>query len=195
MTEFSTDFFICHATLDGREAAHGIVADLEARDVTCWIAPRDIPLGDTWPQAIVKGIEASRAMLLVVTKGANNSQDVEKELALAAHLRKLIFPVRVTNVALSGSLLYHVQMRQWRDLFMDRESVINEIVKQIEPTRHPTLNADQPRLKRAPLTNNDRRSQPDDHQSAHGPPRAILADQLQDADELHGTIHYGLAGR
>jgi hypothetical protein len=135
VTEFSTDFFVCYASLDGGEAARALVADLEARDVKCWIAPRNIPLGVTWPQAIVAGIEASRAMLLVVTKGSNESDDVEKEVGLAVHLRKTIFPLRVVDVQLSGTLLYQLQIRQWRDLFVDHESTITEIVAQIKSIR------------------------------------------------------------
>jgi type VI secretion system peptidoglycan-associated protein len=143
VTAFSTDFFVCYASLDGGEAARALVADLEAHDVKCWIAPRNIPLGVTWPQAIVAGIEASRAMLLVVTKASNESDDVEKEVGLAVHLRKIIFPLRVVDVQLSGTLLYQLQIRQWRDLFVDRESAINEIVAQIKSIRDSAANRSQ----------------------------------------------------
>ena len=131
MTKFETDFFVCHSSADGKEAAREIVADLEERGVSCWIAPRNIPVGMTWPRAIVSGVEGSRAMLLLVTKGANDSAEIEKEVTLASTLRKVIFPIRVADVSLSGALRYQVQTRQWRDIFVDREAVISEIVAQI----------------------------------------------------------------
>ncbi|MFI5014426.1 MAG: caspase family protein [Hyphomicrobiales bacterium] len=135
MADFATDFFVCHASTDGAATARRIVDDLETRDVRCWIAPRNIPLGKTWPSAIVSGIEGSRAMLLVVSEAANASEEIEKEVTLAAHLRKVIFPVRIADVPLSGTLLYQVQTRQWRDLFVDREAVLDEIAAQIRSMR------------------------------------------------------------
>ena len=144
MTAFATDFFICHASSDGAEPAREIVRELEARDVRCWIAPRNIPLGMTWPRAIVSGLESSRAMLLVVSRDANLSEEIEKEVTLAAHLHKIIFPVRVQDVPLSGTLLYQVQTRQWRDFFADRTAVIDEIATQIKSMREGVAAAPAP---------------------------------------------------
>lgn len=129
------DLFICHATVDGAVAAQELARDLERRGARCWIAPRDIPPGMSWPAAIVAGIEASLAMLLVVSSGAGASPEIEKEVTLAAHLRKPILPVRLADVQLSGSLLYHLQSRQWRDLFADRERVLDEVAAQVAALR------------------------------------------------------------
>jgi hypothetical protein len=60
MPEIRTDLFVCHATSDVARAASALVRDLEKRGVSCWIAPRDIQAGQSWPSAIVAGIEPSR---------------------------------------------------------------------------------------------------------------------------------------
>ena len=74
-------------------------------------------------------------MLLVLTAGANASEEIEKEVTFAASLRKVIFPIRATEVVLSGTLLYQLQTRQWRDIFVNRDAVIGEIVNQIKAMR------------------------------------------------------------
>jgi len=132
MAEIIADLFVCHASEDGAAHARRLVADFETRGVKCWIAPRDIQPGKSWPSAIVAGIEGSRAMLLVLTDRANSSNEIEKEVTLAAHLHKIIFPVRMANIPLSGTLLYQIQSKQWRDLFDDREAAIEEIANQVK---------------------------------------------------------------
>ena len=186
MTAFVTDFFVCYASADGGEAARGIVADLEARDVKCWIAPRDIPLGVTWAKAIVGGIESSHAMLLIVTKASNTSEEVEKEVSLAVHLHKTILPIRIIDVSLSGSLLYQLQTRQWRDLFVDRDATIIEIVAQIRSIRSissPAVHTQEP--KNLALINTEQPTefgQSGDRRESSSQPTGALGpdDQLRD---------------
>jgi caspase domain-containing protein/TIR domain-containing protein len=132
MTAVIADLFVCHASEDGAPHARRLVKDFESLGVKCWIAPRDIPPGKSWPSAIVTGIEGSRGMVLVLTDRANASNEIEKEVTLAAHLHKVIFPLRVADIPLSGTLLYQIQSKQWRDLFEDREAVLQEIADQVK---------------------------------------------------------------
>jgi hypothetical protein len=138
MTAVIADLFVCHASEDGAPHARRLVKDFESLGVKCWIAPRDIPPGKSWPSAIVAGIEGSRGMVLVLTDRANASNEIEKEVTLAAHLHKVIFPLRVANIPLSGTLLYQIQSKQWRDLFEDREAVLAEIAEQVKFMRGGT---------------------------------------------------------
>jgi hypothetical protein len=73
--ETAADLFVCYASADGADAALGIAVDFEKRGIKCWIAPRDILPGASWPNAIVNGIELCRAMLLVLTEQANSSPE------------------------------------------------------------------------------------------------------------------------
>src|SRR5262249_30612449 len=151
MTGISHDLFVCHARSDGADAATALTRDLEQRGLTCWIAPRDIAPGMSWPNAIVDGITRSRAMVLLVTEAANASPEVEKEVSLAAHLHKTRFPVRVSDIPLAGTLLYHLQTRQWRDLFDDRERALDEIAEQVRRLRgEAAVAADTPLAAAAP---------------------------------------------
>ena len=50
--------FISHSSQD-TEAASRICSFLEARGVTCWIAPRDVNPGAIYAEEILDGIESS----------------------------------------------------------------------------------------------------------------------------------------
>jgi len=72
------DVFISHSAKD-KSVANAICAVLESRGVRCWIAPRDVLPGMSWPEAIVDAIEASRVMVLVFSAHANESKQVIRE--------------------------------------------------------------------------------------------------------------------
>ena len=66
------DLFISHSSEDA-ETALALVADFENRNITCWVAPRDIPMGSSYHEEIVQAIENSRAVLLLFSSNANKS--------------------------------------------------------------------------------------------------------------------------
>ena len=117
------DLFVSYATRDARELAEDIVADLELRGVTCWIAPRDIPAGArSWAAEIVASIRNCGSFLLLLSSGANASEEIEKEIDEAARQHKTLFAIRVEDIEPSAGLGYHLNCVQWRDLFRNRNS-------------------------------------------------------------------------
>lgn len=97
--------FVSHATAD-REVAEEITAHLEREGVSCWMAPRDIPGGDSWLAAISEAISKSRLMLVVFSSAADSSPWVEREVARAVELHVGILPVKIEDVVPSKSLAY-----------------------------------------------------------------------------------------
>ena len=67
------DLFISHSSEDA-ETALALVADFENRNIACWVAPRDIPMGSSYHEEIVQAIENSRAVLLLFSSAANKSE-------------------------------------------------------------------------------------------------------------------------
>ncbi len=106
--------FISHSTKD-KAVADQLVADLEASGLTCWIAPRDIRPGADWAEEITRGIESSKCFVLLFSDAANLSDQVHKEVGLAAGARKAIYPVRLEDVPPSNALKYHISGHQWID--------------------------------------------------------------------------------
>jgi hypothetical protein len=81
------------------------------------LAPRDVVPGQPWSDAIVEGIKQSRALLVILSTAANASDDVGREVELAADDKKIILCVRVEEIAPSNGLRYFLKRVQWIDAF------------------------------------------------------------------------------
>ncbi len=75
--------FISYATTD-RKQALSVCEAVEGRGVACWISSRDVAPGANYQEAIVRALRDAPAMVLVFSKAANNSDEIKKELSLAA---------------------------------------------------------------------------------------------------------------
>jgi hypothetical protein len=97
--------------------ARDVCGALEADGIGCWIAPRDIPPGQTWSGAILDGIEACRILVVLLSARAIESPEVLREVERASSLRKHLLAVRVENVAPAGDISYFLSSTQWLDAF------------------------------------------------------------------------------
>src|SRR2546430_9014966 len=88
------DLFISHSSADA-DTAKALVTDFENRNITCWMAPRDIPIGSSYHEEIVQAIDNSRAVLLLFSGNANKSAHVLREVELAEQGRKPIPPLPI----------------------------------------------------------------------------------------------------
>lgn len=104
--------FISYSTKDEKKAFK-ICASLEKKGLKCWIAPRDIRAGKEYPQEIIRGIEHSNCLVLILSKSANESPIVKKEVERAINYNRPVFPVRVEDVIPSGSLELLVSATHW----------------------------------------------------------------------------------
>lgn len=104
--------FISHAVADGAGKAAELVDRLEAGGNACWIAPRDVVPGRTYPAQILTAIRDGRGLVLLLTERANDSPDVLQEVQIAHSAKKLIVPVAVGEVPLSDDLGYFLSVRQ-----------------------------------------------------------------------------------
>ena len=77
--------FISHAHEDDA-FAHRLAADLRAEGWAVWIAPDSITPGETWVDAINRGLEASSFYVLVLTPAAASSPWVTTETNVAISL-------------------------------------------------------------------------------------------------------------
>jgi hypothetical protein len=109
-----SDIFVSYASPD-RDIAFRIVAFLEQNGINCWVAPRDVPPGVEYGQAIIDGIAQSRALVLILSDQANESQFVRKEVERAVSKTKPVLPVRIREVTPSGSLEFFISSAQWVD--------------------------------------------------------------------------------
>jgi hypothetical protein len=108
--------FVSYSQSD-RDTALGIVAHLERHDISCWVAPRDVPPGSDWAEQIVDAIAHACLMVLVFSTSTNGSPQVRREVERAVHRRVRVLPFRVEDVLPSRSLEYFLSSQHWFDAF------------------------------------------------------------------------------
>lgn len=114
--------FISHTSTDAT-AAQRICTALEAAGCRCWIAPRDIPPGSSWVNGITEGIEASRALAVLLTAQSMHSSHLLREVELAIAKRVPVIPVRLDATPLAAGLQYLLSSVQWIDAIGDPPDV------------------------------------------------------------------------
>jgi hypothetical protein len=108
------DVFISHTQKD-KTFAHALCHYLEKSGIRCWIAPRDIEEGESWPNAIIRGLNECEAMVLIFSASVLTSPEVQREVTNAANFHKVIMPVKIEDVAPDGAFAYYLADRHWLD--------------------------------------------------------------------------------
>lgn len=125
------DVFISYAQQD-KPVADAVCAKLESRQIRCWIAPRDVPPGKEFPEAIIDGIEGGRVVVVIFSSHANSSPHVIRELTNAVNKGRIIIPFRIEDVLPSKSMEYLISVPHWLDAVTPPlEHHINILIKTI----------------------------------------------------------------
>jgi len=106
------DVFISHSSKD-KYFADKICIAFEKRDIACWIAPRNIRSGESWPEAITRAVEVSTVMVLIFSKNANTSKDVANEIILAMKAGVPVVPIKIDQTTPKGVFQYYLAGAQW----------------------------------------------------------------------------------
>jgi TolB-like protein len=106
--------FISYASRDV-VVAEKLCAALEAAQLSCWIAPRDVLAGESYAAAIVQAINSCRMLVLVLSKNAIESPHVLREVERASSKRRPVLSVRMDATELPPELEYFVSANQWLD--------------------------------------------------------------------------------
>ncbi len=108
--------FISYARAD-EATAHRICEELEHRAISCWIAPRNVPPGMDYGQAIMDGIKNCQVMLVLLSEDSGQSRYVAREVERAVTHDAKLLPVRLANLDIPARLEFFLGSCQWFDLF------------------------------------------------------------------------------
>lgn len=110
------DVFISYAVED-KEVADKVCRALEGQGLKCWIAPRDVPYGADYEEAIVDAITTSPLLVLVLSTHSNASPHVKREIqnACVEGSGTEIVPFRIADVPYNKALRYYLGSAQWLD--------------------------------------------------------------------------------
>ncbi len=109
--------------------ANQLCEALETAGNQCFIAPRDIRSGYVYAEELTNGIDNSDVVLLVLTKAANNSPHVLREIERAVTKNIPIIVYKVEEVELTKSMEYFLMTHQWMEA---SNNSVEDVVKCIE---------------------------------------------------------------
>lgn len=108
--------FVSHASND-YEVAKSVCRMLEKRGIECWIAPDDLTAGRSYGIEIIRGIEQTAVTILLLSRHANASKFVSKEIERAVSKDKPVLPVRLEDVQPSPDLELFISGNHWIDVW------------------------------------------------------------------------------
>jgi hypothetical protein len=129
----ASHIFICFSSKDAA-VAREVVESLELDGINCWISLRDVPAGQNYQENIVQAIEGSKGVVFLFSGNSNASGEVKKELSIAASLDKPVFPLRLVSVIPNGALRYELAIRQWIDVYPDKQRALRTLAETIKKT-------------------------------------------------------------
>jgi hypothetical protein len=145
------DVFISHATED-RQIAYRVCQALEEQGIRCWIAPRDVPSGVTYEEAIIDGLANSPLLILIFSASSNASPNVAREIqnACSEGSPTRIIPVRIDDTRYNSTLRYYLSSIQWLDA--STPPLENHLPRLVEHVRLALPRGDKPPATVQPTT-------------------------------------------
>ncbi len=132
------DIFISYSSKD-REKAEQLTELLASAGLSVWIDQSGIDVATSWSKEIVQAITNCSAFVILLSPDSIVSENVIKEVSLAAERKKKILPLDLEPVALPDDLAYHLAGLQ-RTPMTNIDSIIRALGKLgLEATQAPTL--------------------------------------------------------
>ena len=127
----SHNVFISFSSKD-LETATRIYEGLSHRGVKCWISSRHVSPGGNYMNEIVSALTSSSVMVLIYSKNANLSKEIERELALAGQHQLTVIPLKIDDVVPSGAFIYSLATSQWVEVFPNVENTLDTVAATIK---------------------------------------------------------------
>jgi TPR repeat protein len=108
------DVFLSYSTKN-KSVADAVCAAVENAAIRCWMAPRDVQPGRSFAGEITRAIHGSKAMVLIFSAQSNNSEQILRELELAANAHLHIVQFRIEDVTPNDDLQYYLSTPHWFD--------------------------------------------------------------------------------
>lgn len=131
------DIFISYDFKD-KNFAEKVCHILEKNNIRCWVAPRNIPGGMFWAEAIIDAISSAKAIVFIFSNHSNESECVARELERAFSRKHRIIPVRFHNIEPSNKIAFFVGGSHYLNAFELSEE---ELPKKLEESVKSILEA------------------------------------------------------
>lgn len=119
--------FISYKAEEYREAKW-IKDRLEAEGIRCWMAPASIPGGSNYAMEIPIAIRDCTAFIMVLSRQAQNSKWIPRELDRAINHDKRILPFCIDNYPLREHFSFYLSNVQCYKAWEDREGALRDMM-------------------------------------------------------------------
>lgn len=124
------DVFISYSS-QNRAQALQICDVLEKNGFVCWIDRSGIRGGKDYAEVIPKAIKSSRCFLLLLTRDAQKSDWVRKELDQAVNSRLPIYPFALESVKLDDKFEFLLSHCQWYEAYQNVPKALTELIRDL----------------------------------------------------------------
>jgi TolB protein len=125
------DVFLSYSSID-KSIADTLCAKLEENGIRVWIAPRDVPPGANFAEAIVTAIQTCQVFVLLWSANSSASKHILNEINQAFDQNIPIIPFRIQDVKPSGAMSYYLNNTHWLDAFDPSwESHLNRLIQTV----------------------------------------------------------------
>jgi len=104
--------YVSHAYED-KSIADAIYGKLESAHLKCWKATRGTAAFEDWREPGRKAIASSRVLVVVLSENANAAPHLEREVALAISLRRIIVPFRLAETTPRPEIRFYLSKLLW----------------------------------------------------------------------------------
>lgn len=168
------DVFISYKSEEFQEADR-VRQQLESGGISCWMAPNSITGGASYATEIPQAIRGCRVFVLILSRRAQLSQWVPKELDQAINCGKIIMPFMLENCPLEDDFSFYLSNVQRYPAYEGREAAMQRMLREIrmllgcdraeppaeakkEPARTPTPAAKEKKTAKVPKESADKKS-------------------------------------
>ncbi len=103
--------FISYST-QNQEDANAVRYYLGKNGVDTWMAPYDIPPGDTYARIINQAIKNCSCCVLILSNASQQSIWVPKEIERVINYQKILIPISIENVILNDEFEFYISTNQ-----------------------------------------------------------------------------------
>lgn len=104
---------------------------LEKNGLSCWMAPRDIPGGSNYTKEIPIAIRNCKVFVLILSKSAQSSHWVLKELDSAVNCGKVILPFMLEDCALNDEFNFLLTGAQRYSAYQKKAEAMETLISRI----------------------------------------------------------------
>ncbi len=128
----TADVFISYSR-DDRDRVLALANELRAAGISLWIDQGGIDGAAMWSEEIVRALDSSKVLLLMVSEKAVNSHNVVKEVTLASERKGHILPVHLEPTQIPMALKYPLAGIQHIEYFQgDKKENMKSILRALE---------------------------------------------------------------